>query len=92
MPSDNSAEAEAIAIQALAHFAQDPETLERFLSLSGIAPNKIREAASSPGFLAGVLDFLMQNEAILLTFSANNGMRAETIASAHRQLLGYDIG
>lgn len=72
------------------HFAQDPEVLERFLSLSGITPDKIREAAKSPGFLAGVLDYMMQNEALLLTFSENNSIKAETIISAHRRLVGYD--
>ncbi|MFK8036303.1 MAG: DUF3572 domain-containing protein [Hyphomicrobiales bacterium] len=84
-------EAEAISIQALTYFAQDPESLERFLSLSGITADRIREAAKSPGFLAGVLDYLMQNESLLLTFSENTGVRAETIISAHRQLVGYDI-
>jgi len=80
--------AEALAIQALGHLAQDKEALERFLSLTGLAPDKIREAAASPGFLAGVLDYMMQNEALLLTFSENNNIKAETIINAHRQLSG----
>ena len=80
--------AEALAIQALGHLAQDKEVLERFLSVTGLAPEKIREAAASPGFLAGVLDYMMQNEALLLTFSVNNNIDAETIMAAHRQLSG----
>lgn len=80
--------AEALAIQALGHLAQDKEVLERFLSVTGLAPDKIREAAASPGFLAGVLDYMMQNEALLLTFSENNNIKAETIIDAHRQLSG----
>ncbi|MCR9235103.1 MAG: DUF3572 domain-containing protein [Alphaproteobacteria bacterium] len=80
--------AEALAIQALGHLAQDKEVLERFLSVTGLAPEKIREAAASPGFLAGVLDYMMQNEALLLTFSVNNNIDAEAIMAAHRQLSG----
>lgn len=80
--------AESLAIQALAHLAQDKEVLERFLSVTGLAPDRIREAASSPGFLAGVLDYMMQNEALLLTFSENNNIDAQTILDAHQQLSG----
>lgn len=80
--------AESLAIQALGHLAQDKEVLERFLSITGLAPDRIREAAASPGFLAGVLDYLMQNEALLLTFSENHNIEAETIMAAHRQLSG----
>lgn len=80
--------AEALAIQALGHLAQDKEVLERFLSVTGLAPEKIREAAASPGFLAGVLDYMMQNEALLLTFSVNHNIDAEAIMAAHRQLSG----
>lgn len=80
--------AEALAIQALGHLVQDKEVLERFLSVTGLAPEKIREAAASPGFLAGVLDYMMQNEALLLTFSVNNNIDAEAIMAAHRQLSG----
>lgn len=80
--------AETLAIQALGHLAQDKEVLERFLSITGLAPERIREAAATPGFLAGVLDYLMQNEALLLTFSENNNIKAESILAAHRQLSG----
>lgn len=86
--ADDTEFAEALAIRALAHLAQDNEVLERFLSITGLAPDKIREAAASPGFLAGVLDYLMQNEALLLTFSENNNIEAESILAAHRQLSG----
>lgn len=82
--------AEATAIQALGFLAQDNAVLERFLSVTGIAPGKIRQAATEPGFLAGVLDYVMQNEALLLTFSANSNVDAETIVAAHRCLSGPD--
>lgn len=88
VPGEDTEIAEALAIRALGHLAQDKEVLERFLSITGLAPHKIREAAASPGFLAGVLDYMMQNEALLLTFSENNNVNAEAIMAAHRQLSG----
>ena len=46
---------ENLAIQALGFLAQDPERLGRFLSLAGIGPGMIRQAAADPAFLSGVL-------------------------------------
>ena len=58
--------AETLAIQALSYLAQDPEQLSRFLALSGIDPGAIRAAAAQPEFLAGVLAYLAQDEALLV--------------------------
>nr|WP_306267345.1 DUF3572 domain-containing protein [Pararhizobium sp. IMCC3301] len=84
----NRESAEATAVQALGFLAQDKFVLERFLSVTGIAPDRVRQAAATPGFLAGVLDYIMQNESLLLTFSANHNVDAETIVAAHRCLCG----
>ena len=50
--------AETVAIQALSFLAQEPEQLERFLSLTGLTPDSLRDAAREPNFLLGVLDHL----------------------------------
>ena len=42
--------AEALAISALGWLAQDGETLERFLSLSGLTPETLRQAAAALQF------------------------------------------
>src|SRR3569832_640649 len=52
-------EAETIAVKALGFVAADPELLLRFLSITGIEANSIRRAAAEPGFLAGVLQFIL---------------------------------
>jgi Protein of unknown function (DUF3572) len=44
--------AETIAIEALGFVAADPELLPRFLAITGIEAQSIREAAREPGFLA----------------------------------------
>lgn len=82
----NKETAEEVAIVALGALAQDTEALSRFLSLSGIEAGDIRQAAASPGFLAGVLDYLMQHEALLLSVSENYRLPAEQITAAHRVL------
>jgi hypothetical protein len=62
-------EAEVIALKALAFLANDAQRLGRFLALSGMSPGDIREAAAGPQFLAGVLNHLLQDESLLLTFT-----------------------
>ena len=88
LDGSNRESSEATAIQALGFLAQDNTVLERFLSVTGIPPDRVRQAAATPGFLAGVLDYIMQNESLLLTFSANHNVDAETIVAAHRCLSG----
>lgn len=78
--------AEALAISALGWLAQDGETLERFLSLSGLTPQTLREAAATPGFLGAVLAHLMNDESLLMAFAANETRAPEDIARAARLL------
>ncbi len=81
-------DAEAIAIQALSFLAERPEELERFLALSGIGPASLRQAAADPAFLGGILDFLLQDEPLLLSFAAESGLAPDTIGTARRRLDG----
>ncbi|WP_417773973.1 DUF3572 domain-containing protein [Stappia sp.] len=76
------AAAEALATDALAYLAGDLEHLGRFLALSGIGPAELRDAASEPGFLVGVLEFYMGHESLLLAFCEARGHRPTTFASA----------
>ena len=79
--------AEELAIQALTFIAQDAERLGRFLSMTGIGPAEIREAAREQGFLAGVLDHLAADDRLLLAFSSETGIDPGDIGKA-RQTLG----
>ena len=56
--------AEMLAIQALAFIAEEPERLNRFLAMTGIAADEIRAAAREPGFLAGVLEHMLADESL----------------------------
>jgi hypothetical protein len=79
-------DAEAIAISALGFVASDPELLPRFLALTGIEASSIRRAASEPGFLAGVLQFIAAHEPTLLRFAEASGTPPGAVLSALRAL------
>ncbi|WP_305987017.1 DUF3572 domain-containing protein [Roseibium sp. MMSF_3544] len=80
-------EAQGIATEALLQLSRDPEQIGRFLAFSGIGPDMIRSAANEPGFLAGVLEFYMSDEPLLLAFCENSSIRPTMIAAA-RYVLG----
>ncbi|MGE3873204.1 MAG: DUF3572 domain-containing protein [Parvibaculaceae bacterium] len=64
-------ETEVIALKALTFLARDTERFDRFVALSGVSLGDIREAAADRRFLAGVLNHLLQDESLLLTFTAD---------------------
>ena len=84
-------EAEVIALKALAFLANDAPRLGRFLALSGTSPGDIREAARDPQFLAGVLNHLLQDESLLLTFTTDEDLDPRLPAVA-AEILTYAAG
>lgn len=78
--------AEQLAIAALGFIAADPVLLPRFLAISGIEASQIRLAAREPGFLAGVLQFLMAHEPTLAAFCEANHTPLPSVAAALRAL------
>ena len=80
--------AEAVAIDALNFLAAEPERLSRFLALSGLGPHNLRQAATSPEFLAAVLDHLAADERLLVAFAASHGIDPARVARARDALSG----
>jgi hypothetical protein len=80
--------AEALAVAALGFIAAEPERLGRFLAESGIGPESIRQAAREPQFLAGVLDHVAGDEALLLAFAAEQEIDPDHVMRARRVLGG----
>ncbi|MDY8109517.1 DUF3572 domain-containing protein [Fulvimarina sp. 2208YS6-2-32] len=78
----------AIAIEALTYIASDERLFERFCAITGLSAEDVRKAASEPGFLAGVLEFVTAHEPTLMAFSQACGHAPETIAAAQRALPG----
>ncbi|WP_048646650.1 DUF3572 domain-containing protein [Nitratireductor soli] len=75
-------EAETIAVSALSFIAAEPELLSRFLALTGIEAGDIRQAAAEPGFLAGVMQFILAHEPTVLRFSQASGIAPAAIGAA----------
>jgi hypothetical protein len=80
--------AEALAIQALNFLATEPARLSRFLDTTGLDPASIRAAAADSGFLAGVLAYLGEDEALLKQFAAEAGVTPAEVDRARRLLAG----
>jgi len=77
-----------MAVAALGFIAEDGERLSRFLAVTGIGPESIREAAREPDFLLGVLDYLVSDEPLLVAFAKHNGFEPEHVARARDVLAG----
>jgi len=80
--------AEKLAISALGFLAEDEERLGQFLSVTGIGPDMIRRAAADPSFLAGVLDHVSSDEALLLAVAEHAGVRPQDVERAQAALSG----
>ena len=77
---------ESLAIDALGFLAADPQRLLRFLNLTGLEPENVRDAARSPGFLAAVLEYVTADETLLMGCAGAMERSPETIVAAQRAL------
>jgi Protein of unknown function (DUF3572) len=80
--------AQTIALKALSYLAADEELLEPFLGSTGLAAGDLRAGATDSAFLAGVMDYFLQNEALLLAFAGASELAPETIVRARQRLPG----
>ena len=80
--------AEWIAAQALRFIATDGDRLARFIGLTGINAGEIRENLDQPVFLAGILDYLLEDESLLLECVESAGCAPEEPAMARAVLAG----
>ena len=86
-PSSRTREAaETLAIQALAFIAAEPERLEGFLGATGLTVDRLRESATAPDFLAGVLEHMLADESLLLAFADSAAVDPAAVARARNAL------
>lgn len=66
----------------------------RFLALSGVRVDQLRSAIGDPGFLAGMIDFVMEHEPTLMAFCAARDWKPEAVVAAwhHYSGPGLDSG
>lgn len=84
-----SEQAEILALQALGWLAGEPDSIQRFLNLSGISAADLRDAAGEPGTALAVLDFLLGHEDLLIQFCDSAEVQARQVHAA-RHALGRD--
>jgi len=80
--------AEALAVQALTFLAGEPERMARFLDTTGLAPDEIRAASATPGFLLGILEYVAADDRLIAAFAAEAGVAPDDVARAHAALGG----
>ena len=70
-------QAEILAIQALGYIAGTEEELQRLMLTTGMDSKALRQSAQSRSGLAGILDYVCQDESILLGFCETAKIRPE---------------
>ena len=83
-----SSAAETLALNALAFLAGDGENLGRFLEVSGLYPQDLRERLNDPALLAAVLDFVLGEDKLLLAFAQSEAVDIKLVHAARRALPG----
>lgn len=81
-------DARELAKTFLVFLTEDPERLGRFLSLTGVGPADIRARLDDDAFLGGLLDHLLSDEPLLLSFCEAKNMNPETPARLRHRLPG----
>ena len=84
--------AETFALKGLAHIARDGELLAQFLNLTGLDPADLRLRAGDPELLAGVMDFLLSDDARLGAFCASEDITPADAHAIRRGLPGASYG
>lgn len=90
--SDRAREAaEMLALQALTHLLADPDRIARFLTVTGVPGIDLQVHVRDAGFLGGVLDFVLQDEVLLVEVAERVDCRPAVLASARRRLPGAPV-
>jgi hypothetical protein len=86
MLSPTTNDAEALALSALAATLSDERRAQRFLDLTGLSPDGIRERIGERGLLASALGFLENHEPDLLDVAESIGCKPEMLIAARAEL------
>jgi len=81
-------DADVLALSALAAMLSDERRAQRFLDLSGIDTDALRDRAGDPALLAAVLRFLEAHEPDLIAIAHAVGVKPEELVVARRTLEG----
>lgn len=82
--------AETVGINALGWLAANDDLRSVFLGATGAQLEDLRASASDPIFLASVLDFLMMDDAWVIAFCDDAGLKYETPMRARQAMPGAE--
>ena len=77
---------QALALAALAETLSDERRARRFLDVTGLDPDMLRNGIGQPAVLAAVLAFLEAHEPDLLAVAAAIGVKPEALVAARAEL------
>ena len=80
--------AETVGLQALGWLAGNEDLLPVFLGATGASEADVRSGASGPAFLGGLLDFLMMDDAWVMSFCDSISMPYDRLMQARHSLPG----
>jgi hypothetical protein len=86
MLSPTTNDAEALALAALAATLTDERRAQRFLDLTGLSPDGIRERLGERSLLAAVLAFLESHEPDMVDVAEAIGARPQALLAARQEL------
>jgi hypothetical protein len=81
-----ASDAEVIALRVVAWIVADDEIRDRFTGLTGCGIDDLRGHLEQPGFLGSIVDFVLANEADVITFAEHAGVPPETLLLARENL------
>ena len=71
--------ASELASLCLNHLAQNPEQLADFMGITGLSPDGLRTAIGTQSFGRGLIDYVVQNEPLLLAICAANHLQPDSV-------------
>src|SRR5258708_39915331 len=80
--------AEEISLQLISFLLSDPERLERLVALTGIGQDDLEQRIAESEFQAFVMDYVLEDQSLVLEFAAAQGLRPEALLAARRKLAG----
>ncbi len=84
---DSVKDASALALAALGWVLADERRAHRFLDLTGLSPDRLRESIGEVSTHRAVLDFLTQHEPDLLGAAQALDVAPETLVAARKDLI-----
>ncbi len=82
-------QAEILGLHALGYIAGG-EFVERFLALSGLTPEGLRDSAGDAATLVALLDFVLFDDALVVATAEAIGFTPEDLVAARRALIAND--